>query len=626
MNIYIRIICFVGLVLLQGCRNKEQFYQTDVLVIGGTSGGISAGIQSARLNVATLIVEETQWLGGMLTAQGVSAIDGNHNLPSGIWNEFRNNLRIHYGGAKALETGWVSNTQFEPHIGDSIFKAMAAAENQLKVIYGYHVSDVLKDGNKVTGAVFLNNKNEKLTVFARIVIDATDLGDGLSLAGAEYDLGMESRWTTGEEMAPELANDIIQDLTWVAVLKDYGKDADRTIPKPKRYNPGIFKGSCAMTVDSVLIDCDKMINYARLPKNKYLINWPRHGNDFYLNVVEMNYKQRIKELDKAKQRTLEFVYYIQTELGYKNLGLADDEFPTSDHLAMAPYHREGRRLRGIQRLTINHVLNKYETDPLYRTGISVGDYPVDHHHDCNPDAPKIIFPPVPSFNIPMGCLIPETVDGLVVADKAISVSNIINGATRLQPCVLLTGQAAGVIAALSVLENTTPRNLNIRKVQQKLLDSGAYLMPLYDVKPEDKAFQAIQRSTASGILKVMGEPHQWANRTWFFPDSTLTVAEFTEGLNAFNKNVIIEPNKYFLTIQKTDELISAVVGYNVRKKLEEIWTNSIGSDFIPDRFILRRELAIVVDALIRPFETQSLGFDGNYKELNMQFTDTLLWN
>jgi FAD dependent oxidoreductase len=449
------------------------------------------------------------------------------------------------------------------------------------------------------------------------------LGDGLSLAGAEYDLGMDSRLETGEEMAPELANDIVQDLTWVAVLKDFGKDTDKTIPKPNGYNPEIFKGSCAMTVDSVLIDCEKMVNYAKLPCNKYLINWPRHGNDIYLNVVEMSREQRNIELQKAKQRTLEFVYYIQTELGYKNLGLADDEFPTTDLLALAPYHREGRRLRGIQRLTINHILNKYELDPLYRTGISVGDYPVDHHHDCNPNAPKIIFPAVPSFNIPMGCLIPEVVDGMVVADKAISVSNIMNGATRLQPGVLLTGQAAEVIAALSVMENTNPRNLNIRKVQQKLLESGAYLMPLYDVQPEDKAFQAIQRSTASGILKVKGEPYKWANRTWFFLDSTLTVAEFTEGLNAFSKNVNIESGKYFLTIQKTGELISAVVGYEVNNKLKEIWTNSIGSDFIPNRFILKRELAIIVDALIKPFETQSIGFDGNYKALQTQFADTL---
>jgi hypothetical protein len=613
------LICFI---FLHSCIGTEQTFQTDVLVIGGTTGGISAGLQSARLNTATIIVEETPWLGGMISAQGVSAIDGNHNLNSGIWNEFRNNLRTHYGSAKALETGWVSNTQFEPHIGDSIFKAMAAAENQLKVIYGYYVTEILKEGNKVTGAVFTNNKNEKLTVSAQIVIDATDLGDGLALAGADYDLGMESRLETGEEMAPEFSNDIVQDLTWVAVLKDYGNDADKTIVKPDGYNSHLFEGSCAMTVDSVLIDCEKMINYARLPNNKYLINWPRHGNDVYLNVVEMNHEQRLKELEMAKQRTLEFVYYIQTELGYKNLGLADDEFPTTDQLALAPYHREGRRVKGIQRLTINNVLNRYETENLYRTGISVGDYPVDHHHDCNPNAPKIIFPAVPSFNIPMGCLIPETVDGMVVADKAISVTNIMNGATRLQPCVLLTGQAAGVIAALSVLENTSPRNLDIRKVQQKLLDSGAYIMPLYDVKPDDKAFQAIQRSTASGILKVKGEPYKWANRTWFYPDSTLTVTEFTEGLNAFSKNVNIESGKHFLTIQKTGELISAVVGYNVKNKLEEIWINSIREEFIPNRFILKRELAVIVDSIIKPFEIKTIGFDGNYKELQAQFSDT----
>ena len=614
MKVKINIIFLVFLISLSGCQLKVQTYQTDVLVIGGTTGGISAGLQSARLNTATLIIEETPWLGGMISAQGVSAIDGNHNLHSGIWNEFRNNLRTHYGSAKALETGWVSNTQFEPHVGDSIFKAMAAAENQLKVIYGYHVTEILKEGNKVTGAVFTNNKNEKLTVSAKIVIDATDLGDGLALAGADYDLGMESRLDTGEEMAPEFANDIVQDLTWVAVLKDYGKDADKTIAKPDGYDPQLFQGSCAMTVDSILIDCEKMINYARLPNNKYLINWPRHGNDVYLNVVEMKHEQRMNELEKAKQRTLEFVYYIQTELGYKNLGLADDEFPTTDQLALAPYHREGRRLKGIQRFTINHILKSEENALLYRTGISVGDYPVDHHHDCNPDAPKIIFPPIPSFNIPMGSLIPEVVDGLIVADKAISVSNIINGATRLQPCVLLTGQAAGVIAALSVLENTNPRNLNIREVQQKLLDSGAYIMPLDDVKPDDKAFQAIQRSTASGILKVKGEPFKWANRTWFFPDSTLTVAEFTEGLNAFSKNVNIESDKHFLTIQKSGELISAVVGYEVSIKLKEVWNNSIDSDFNPNRIILKKELAILVDSLIKPFETRLIGFDGNYKE------------
>ena len=67
-------------------------------------------------------------------------------------------------------------------------------------------------------------------------------------------------------------------------------------------------------------------------------------------------------------------------------------------------------------------------DPLYRTGISVGDYPIDHHHKRNPTAPQHLwFVPVPSFSVPLGALVPETVDGLVVADKAISVSNVANG-------------------------------------------------------------------------------------------------------------------------------------------------------------------------------------------------------
>ena len=608
---YILALCILA--GLTSCVPTEQTKQTDVLVIGGTTSGISAGLQSARLNVPTLIVEETPWLGGMLTAAGVSATDGNHRLNSGIWNEFRDKLRNHYGGEAALSTGWVSATQFEPHIGDSIFKSMASAEKQLSVIYGFHLTGIVKDGNKVTGAVFENEQMERLTVQAKVVIDATDLGDGLAMAGAAYDLGMEAKSVTGEENAPDSANNIVQDLTWAAVLKDYGKGADKTIEKPKNYNAELFRGSCAMTVDSILIDCKKMLGYGRLPNNKFMINWPRHGNDIYLNVVEMNWSQRREELKKAKERTLSFVYYIQTELGYKNIGLADDEFPTADKLAFVPYHREGRRLRGVQRLTINHVRDIYGGTPSYRTGISVGDYPVDHHHACNPDAPKIHFPAVPSFNIPLGALIPEKIDGLIVSDKAISVSNIINGSTRLQPCVLLTGQAAGALAALSVQSNLQVREVNIRKVQQSLLDAGAYLMPLVDVNPTDKEFQAIQRVTASGILKVKGESYKWANRTWFYPDTTITVKEFSEGLNVFDSTVKPIGDQSVLTIGKTSLLISALLNSDTSAEIQKVWESRMSRKYDIKLEITKKELSVLVDELIHPFESKTIGFDGNYR-------------
>lgn len=223
----------------------------DVLIIGASTSGTSAGITAARLGVSTLIVEETPWIGGMFTIQGVGACDGNHNLPSGIWNEFREALRSHYGGAAALETGWVSNTLFEPSVGNTIFNQMASQEKNLEIIHGYYVTDIIKVGNLVKGAIFKNDKNEILEVTAKVTIDATDIGETLKMAGAQYRLGMDSKSETNEVNAPIYANDIVQDLTWVAILKDYGANADKTIEKPSNYNASNFKGSCVETVDKI---------------------------------------------------------------------------------------------------------------------------------------------------------------------------------------------------------------------------------------------------------------------------------------------------------------------------------------------------------------------------------------
>ena len=124
------------------------------MIIGAGTGGTAAGIQAARLGVKTMIVESTTWLGGMISAAGVSATDGNHKLPSGLWKEFRDKIYKVYGGAKAVETGWVSNTHFEPHVADSIFKTMAAAEKNLTVLYEWQFEKAIVKGNKIIGAFF----------------------------------------------------------------------------------------------------------------------------------------------------------------------------------------------------------------------------------------------------------------------------------------------------------------------------------------------------------------------------------------------------------------------------------------------------------------------------------------
>ena len=71
------------------CMQTEHI---DVLVVGGGASGISAGVQTARMGVPVMVVEETPWVGGMLTSAGVSCIDGNYKLQGGIFGEFADSL------------------------------------------------------------------------------------------------------------------------------------------------------------------------------------------------------------------------------------------------------------------------------------------------------------------------------------------------------------------------------------------------------------------------------------------------------------------------------------------------------------------------------------------------------
>ena len=122
---------------------------------------------------------------------------------------------------------------------------------------------------------------------------------------------------------------------------------------------------------------------------------------------------------------------------------------------------------------------------------------------------------------PIACLIPKDSKQLLVGDKAISVTHIVNGTTRLQPVVMQIGQASGLIAAILDREGVNIDKLNIRTVQQALLSADGYIMPTYDVSPQDRHFKAIQRIAACGILRLTGEPYKWANRSWFYPEEAL---------------------------------------------------------------------------------------------------------
>lgn len=617
-------IAFISLFCTQ-CQNPTT--DTDILIIGGGASGVSAGVQAARMGASVIIVEETSWVGGMLTSAGVSAIDGNNDLPAGMWGEFNDSLVNHYGSAEALQTGWVSYVQFEPSVGNKIFKNIISKEKNLQLLLNTDLIS-LRHNNKGNWIAQLKDCNgEKHTISASIIIDATELGDIAKMTGVKYDIGMESRDITKEDIAPEQANGIIQDLTYVAVLKDYEKDV--TIEKPEGYDPSMFACSCVNELctnpsePDRMWSSDMMITYGKLPGNKYMINWPIEGNDYYLNIIEMSPDEREVALKDAKNFTLCFLYFLQTELGFNTLGLADDEFPTADKLPFIPYHRESRRIHGEVRFTLNHITEPYsQEDALYRTSIAVGDYPVDHHHaryTGSEELPRLYFHPVPSFGLPLGTLIPQGVDNLIVAEKSISVSNIVNGTTRLQPVVLQIGTAAGTLAAIASKENITPAQVNVRDVQKAILDAGGYLMPYLDVAKSDNRFKAYQRIGATGILKGEGRNVGWANQTWLRADTLLLSTELDGLKEMFPEMTYRLPSSTVaLTYKDAIDLIENIATTHdiktgdIKNSVMDILKEYNLTEYNNSQNITRGEFAILIDEILNPFEYRDITLKGKF--------------
>ena len=627
------ILVFLIAFLAVTCVKQEptvEALDVDVLIIGGGASGTMAGIQAARMGVRGLVIEETPWIGGMLTSAGVSAVDGNYRLHSGLWEEFRQRIYDHYGGADSVKTGWVSNVLFEPQVGQEILTSMTSAETMLQVMRETTLEQLTKLDNTGWIATVSDSSQNHFDIKAKIVIDATELGDVARMVGVPYDIGMDARGESGEDIAPEQANNIIQDLTYVAILKDYGDNSQMMSDPPLNYDPAKFYYTCASQVEvdakgNKLWDCNYMMEYGKLPNGYYMINWPIEGNDYYLNILEMNREQRSEALQAAKDFTLSYVYYLQHELGFTNLGLADDIYDTPDNLPYIPYHRESRRIKGLVRYNVNHMARPYEQkEALYRTGIAVGDYPVDHHHKRYPQAeqlPELHFYPVPSYNVPLGALIPNGFDGLIVAEKSISVSNIVNGTTRLQPVCLLIGQAAGTLAALAVEQGKQPKDVAVRAVQKELIEDGAYIMPYSDIQPDHKGFEALQKIGATGILKGEGKNIGWENHTHIYPEKKVVLKHLTENLQGWLPQERLQFKNELLSLSDCTNLLSSFVEYYsidsenpsetiLKEKLVSL-LQDLGAGQPGEEYQLTRwEFAVLLDKIVNPFELKQVNHKG----------------
>lgn len=594
--------CIFLLTIFFNCEIFAQTIKTGVLVIGGGAAGVAAGIQSARSNVKTIILEPGPWLGGSLTSGGMCVVEGNRNFPSGVWGEFRKRLKEYYKTAPGFDTAANATLRFEPAVGAAILKRITDTAKNLTVHLNASFISIKKDGTGYEVSAKINGENT--IIKAQVVVDGTETGDVAAKLGVPSDVGFESEAQSGEKQAPKTALPIIQNLTWIAILKDYGRAADRTITKPEGYEESLYSSFQSKNVKQLL-------ESNRLPNDKFMLK-VKGVNDYPVTIGDLTSAQKETTYQKARLKTLGLVYYLQTKLGLKNISIDNLEFNTPDHLPYLPYIREAKRSKGVIRMVLDDIYMPYNrSSRLYRTSIGIGDAAPGQHFLPLEKVPETDYGVFPAYSIPAGAVIVKDFDGFLVAEKAMSVTHLVNASTMYPSVQMTAGQGIGTIAAYCAFFKTTTKTVKIRMIQNEILTYHGYLMPFADVPKNDPQFIAIQKIGVTGLLQGVQIPSGTAATVFFLPDSVVKTAEikpvlaeiYTRSFLWFNKN---KPGGLF-TI---GNLLSFIEELNLRDaktfqlQVRNDWKTQLKLDteFNISRPITRREFAALADVYLKPFD------------------------
>ncbi len=271
---------------------------------------------------------------------------------------------------------------------------------------------------------------------------------------------------------------------------------------------------------------------------KTFVNWANDypGLDPYTlsikYLTDKIFRERV--ICEAKLMTIHFLYYIQDPQGLDEplWAIANDEGYATEWNTIAnscenipsefkaiennmppyPYTRESIRGVGIYTLTAKDIKNNRSPDKSlnFAQSIGLGIYNTDLHRcaanenlESDMGETRDDITSWGRHQIPFESLIPENLDGFILAGKNISQSRLANGSTRVHPTEMVIGQAAGVIAALSIKNNIEPRNLSRISVQWKLLEGGSEisLFKFQDVPVTNVFWRDVQLVTTKGLMR-----------------------------------------------------------------------------------------------------------------------------
>ncbi len=439
----------------------------DVIIAGGGTSGIAAALSAARTGAAVLVLEKNAYVGGT-AASGLPFIDfftkNGEQVTAGIADELMRRLYKEKAALDHIRTkdGHLNSiTMIDPE-----WVKISAEEMLLEagcdILYHTFVCDARVEDNRLT-AITIANKNGLSELKADCFVDTTGDGDLAKFSGVSYEIGRESDGLCqAMSLLFKLGDVDVEKVTQMfhenpIVAKPIGGDHEYNLHlsgKLTRWNDIIEK-------EAIFPHPDHNIWAGTMRQNEFT----------YVNTIRVSQKNGADawELSEAE---IEGRRQLKKLIKFLNAHVPGME---NAHITSVPNGigiRETRRICGEYTLTGSDIL----TGRKFEDGIARNGYCIDIH---DPKGSGWGVSHIQSedgwYNIPYGCIVPKSVDGLLVAGRCISATAEAIASTRIMPSCMALGEAAGTAAAMAADQKILPRNIAVTELRKRLIDGGALI-------------------------------------------------------------------------------------------------------------------------------------------------------
>lgn len=512
----------------------------DLVVVGGTPGGIACAVRAAREGLSVLLVNHTRHLGGFMTS-GAGGWEAPYDgLRSPLYAEIRSSAAEYYRRTygegspqhlaslpSATSRAHIDRPKIEPRIAEMLFNQMVGREKKLTVLLGHIVASADREGPLLKSVTLRpRHGGGPIRVNARIFADGMYEGDLMAAAGVTTQIGREARSQYNEPHAGVI---FMKERHKEPGQRGFPKDADEGLLNI-RYNSHatgeIVEGPNSGEADGSVMAYNYRLILTRDPANRVMVKKPA-GYDVAIaraaasggfvpnlpnNKVAWNggrligpqndypagdWDQRERISRQYLDAMLMRLWWMQNapdapaadRQKFAGYGLAADEFPDNAHAPYEIYVREARRLVGryVFKEQDNVVAPGTARTPIHPDSIAITDWPMDSVAcldrkvtGSNLDGIFFLGEETRPAQVPYRSLLSKELDNLLVP-VALSASHVGWGAIRLEPVWMHVGESAGFAAALAVKSNTTPAQLDPDLLIRKLATGRVMISFFNDV-------------------------------------------------------------------------------------------------------------------------------------------------